>query len=630
MDDEVLVSGFILLFARNGAPPDLPLAKRMLVRLAHRGPEGAALHRVGCVALGFQHFETTPQDRGVRQPYIEEDLAIVLDGRLDARQELIARLGLPVKAEETFPDVRLLALAYRRYGEGVAERLLGDYAFAIFDATRKGVLFGRDPLGNRTLFYTRSPHCFAAASEQQALFPLPFVSQDWNEGTIARFFALDGPRPGETFFSDIAELPAAHVMWVAGGEEVSRRYWHLPPAPTLRLPSDEAYAEAFLERLGESVRDRLRSLGRPAVLMSGGLDSTSVAAVAARMGREVVSISWVFEELTACDERPFIDLVNERTGNRPIQIPGDDAWPLRDADSWPWNPNTPIDGLYRRLRERVYRRLQAEGCRTLLTGEFGDNLFPGGIDWLADLVEEGRLLEALRSLLGEFRTRERKVPLGAALLRLAGALRNRLLRTDRVPGGIPDPPPPWLTPHAAALLAHPEDQGAALRGKRRPVQHESNLGPRATSAAAVETFHSSRFDLELRRPFRDPRLVAFLLDIPAHQLYRRGQTKYILRNAMRGILPEPVRCRRKKTSLFPLFRRGIMEEEIETLRRIVGDRNACWRRFVRSEWIEKDVWDLIRAGHDGPGIVVLWQCVCMERWRKGFSNDHPSCGGASK
>lgn len=583
----------------------------MLVALDHRGRDGRDVLCRPTVVLGHQRFWKVPEEVGERQPLSDSRAGadLVFDGRLDNRAELAAALGLTAAEARERSDAALVLAAYGRWGERCFERLLGPFAVAVWDGRREHVVCARDAMGDRTLFYTLNRRALAIASEEAALLALPWVSDRLDEATLARFLAVEPPEPGATFFADLRELPPASVLVVGRGAERSFLHWQAEPRPALSRSSDAEHAERFREVLAESVRCRLRTLGPPAVMMSGGLDSTSVAALAATelaaAGRPpLVTVSWVFDELAACDERRYMDPLVERYRLRALRVPGDDAWPLSGVATWPHNPSTPLEGPYRRLRERVYAAARREGVTTILTGEYGDELYTGGEHWLADLLRQGRLAtagaELARDLWLHLRGQRQRYSIRNAL--------GRVVRR-RTPG-IGTAPAPWLTPLAAGLAAR-----AATMETVGPRQ--SLLDGTGARAVTVELFHASRAGVELRRPYRDRRLIELALATPAHQLYRPGRTKWILRRALAGVLPEPIRLRRRPTSLLPLAARGLLEREAATLAALLHSPDALWPRYVRPDWLARVPAERLRAGQDGAELVVSWLCLCLELWRSG-------------
>lgn len=591
----------------------------MLAALAHRGPDGERVERLGAWALGHRHFWTTPEEVGERQPLAagrgeDGDLVhLAFDGRLDNRAELLAALDLGPAAPS---DAALALAAYRRWGEACFTRFLGPFAALFVDSGRRRVVCGRDPLGDRSLVYRLTPARFLCASDEGALLAHPAVPAEVDEETVARFFALAPARAGRTFFAGVRELPPGHRLSVPfdGGEARLEAWWSWPVAEPERGVPDAEWAERFASTLRESVRCRLRSVTPPVALMSGGLDSTSVAALAARemaaAGAEVplTTLSWVFDELPESDEREFMEPVVAAIGADPVWIRGDDAWPLRDPGSWPVPLASPYNGLYRRLRERAYGAARSRGARVVLTGECGDQVFFGGADWLRDLLADRRIGAALAGVGRELALRGRtdlpRFGLGSALKRAFG----RPL--------APRPEPEWLTPKARELAG-----GAAwgrwegVRGLPRPEQRAGLTDPRIAASIRVETGLAAAEGIEIRRPYRDRRLVELALALPAHRLYRPGWIKWATREAMRGLLPEPVRRRRRRSSLAPLTRRGLVEREAAAVRSLLDSPGAWWPRYVRAEWLSELFPARLEAGIDGPAALAAWQCICLEMWR---------------
>ena len=203
-------------------------------------------------------------------------------------------------------------------------------------------------LGDRTLFYAFHRSSLLVASEPWAVVGAGKIPGEFNESAIAHFFALRATEDGQTLFKEVYELLPAHVMIVNATGSKTRRYWQPDPNKRFLGKSDGEYAEQFRTLLEDSIRSRLRSVTPVGVLMSGGLDSTSIACLAARIlaPQPVTTISYVFDELSDCDERQYIGAVVKQWGIHSIQIPCDDAWPLKDWKNWPHNSNKPEGNPY--------------------------------------------------------------------------------------------------------------------------------------------------------------------------------------------------------------------------------------------------------------------------------------------
>ena len=609
------MSGLLLIHHRDGRPVERPLALRLLAALDHRGPDGRDVCWASGAALGHQHFWTTPEEIGERQPLGDaaRGVHLALDGRLDNREELLA--ALPGEPGAQLSDAALVLRAYLAWGEELLTRLLGPLAVVVLDLPRRRVVCGRDALGDRTLFYYLDRHLFAVASEAHALLGHPSVSSRLNEATVARFYALRPPAHGASFFADLRELPPAHALSV-GPEDVRQwRHWSPRAETPPRRRSDADYVAEFRSVLRESVRCRLRAPGPPAVLMSGGLDSTSVAALAAREmsaggpRRRLLAVSWVFDELKSADERPYMDAVVEAAGLATLRFAGDDAWPLSDPDTWPHRPDAPLEGLYRRLHERAYAAAAGAGRRVLLTGEYGDNLYSGAADWLSDLLREGRWLTAGRGLVAAAARENRGAPgvsLGTAVLRALGGRRQGPQAVD------------WLTPEAVAHLTDDAEAEAAPAGLRSGLRARwrSLLDGRSAQAVSLETAVAARAGVEVRRPYRDRRLVELCLGLPAHLVFRPGWLKWVLRQAMAGILPEAVLRRRHGSSLYPLCRRGLVEREAATANALLASPDAVWPRYVRADWLATTFPRAVAEQREGAAAVIAWRCICLELWSR--------------
>jgi asparagine synthase (glutamine-hydrolysing) len=616
------MSGVGALWRRDGSPLAPGELDALALSLRRRGPSGHDRAISDGVGILHMHCWTTPEEIGERQPLATADglVSLAFDGRLDNRGELTRELA---SGEPNISDATLLLRAYEAWGERCFARLLGPFAVCLFDRRTRHLLLARDPLGDRTLYYHLTDRLVVIASEVAGVLAHGGVPRRLDETTLALFLAVEAPARGATFFSDVHEVPPGHILAVTPGTTELRAFWTPSSDPPPRLRSDREYAEAFRELLREAVRCRMRSSTPIGVLMSGGLDSTSAACLAAeelaRGGRRTGSLpvfSWVFDELP-CDERCFMDAVVSRYGLDAHRIPGDQLWPLRDAAEWEHDAGRPAQSIYRLLHESAWKQARILGVNVLLTGNFGDPLWCGAERSLIELVNERRVTPALGSLIACLARR------GPSGLRRDPGLRGlvaqigHLSPTDRR-RRAPRAGKPWLTAEAVEMLAVNEPGGPtpASEAGRRFSQLAT---PLAAAAAPFTVSQPNRFGLEARNPFRDRRLVEFMAGIPCHLVYRGGLYKHLLREAMKGILPDRVRLRVRPTSYLPLYNRGFFERERATVRSLLDDPGAWWPRLVRRDWLAAATRTPLRPNDDGATAVVPWFCVVIELWRRGFS-----------
>jgi asparagine synthase (glutamine-hydrolysing) len=544
-------------------------------------------------------------------------LHLVFDGRLDNRPELLHALGHDHPRGRVLSDAHLVLLAYQHWAEDCFARFLGPFALALYDAGRHRVVCARDPLGDRTLFYHLNTQCLLVASEEQAILTHPTLSATLHPPRLAAYFACQVPADGSTFFTAVHELLPAHAMMIEVDASRTWRYWHIDPGVTIRYRTEAEYADHFRSLLDHSVACRLRSVSTPAVMMSGGLDSTAIAAVAARQLRHLSpaqslpTLSFVFDTFKSCDERWFMEAILAHYPLQGTQILGDDAWPLNHIDTWPLIPNSPENDVYRHLQTRLYQRAHETSHRVVLSGEGGDQLYMGAESWLLDLLSERQFGRAVRDSFLHIR-HEGLLPFirRTGLSRWLGGRWLRRLWTKA--------PLPWLTPWARSILSATgidDTWPPSSHMASRPKQLRTLLGLPDAHGICVESCYASRAGVEIRYPYRDRRLIEFMLAVPTHQLYDRGVYKPILRQAMHGLLPERIRKREQPTLLYPLFVHGMTRAEAKTVDQLLNNPDGIWSQYVRADWLKQLVPDPQQPNLEA---FILWLCVCCELWRLRF------------
>jgi asparagine synthase (glutamine-hydrolysing) len=622
------MSAFVLIYQRDGSPADPALLGNMMVALRHRGLDGQDVVHDQAVALGHQHFWTTPEEVGERQPLQSENphLVVLFDGRLDNRDELRQALRLDDPASRSLSDAALILRAYAKWAEQTFPRLLGSFALVIYDGERRRVVCARDHLGDRSLFYYLDHRLLLIASEEQALLAHSAVSDELDETMLAYYFAVRVPSDGRTFFTGIRELLPAHAMTVTAEDVQIWRYWDAEPERRIVYRSDAEYGGHFRDLLDKSIQRCLRTVGRPGIMMSGGLDSTSVAALAARQlaagdnPQRLYALSWIFDKFPTCDERSYMDPVVEQCSLDAIRVNGDTDWPLSEPFTLEtYNPGRPDNDLYYSLKRRLCQTARDHGIRVLLTGAYGDELYEGAGDWLLDLLLERRFLEAGGELIRMTRKFGGRQMLASRTLRQVGGWLY-----DHIPGihhlfgrrggASLINQAAWLTPYASGLLPETDSWPSSAGRARRPDQHCLVLGLYGASGASFDVSMTNRLGVERRNPYRDRQLVEFMLAVPAHQLYRRQRYKHILRNSMAGLLPPSVLDRESITPLRPLYEYGLRQAEWSFVQKTLDDTGALWRRFVHSEWMETIVWEQLNKGISGREPLVPWYAVSLEIW----------------
>ena len=533
------------MFRTDGASADPVLLQSMTEFLSVRGPDAQAAWFDGPAGMGHALFRTTREAAGEHQPLsLDGRTRIVADARLDAREELCAaisaRLGLQPALPTNRPDAELLLRAFEAWGESCVEYLLGDFSFVIWDAAARRVFCARDQLGNRPLFYARTPGALLIGNTLEALRLDPQVSDRLDDSAIADFLVTGNILgPATTAFQDIARVPAGHVLAGTPERFDVRRYWSLPIEAPLRRREAEV-AEEFRALLHQAARDRLRT-DRATFSMSGGLDSTSVAAACCEVvGKQAardsfLGITYVFERAMPDREGHYAKIAADHFGF-PITLLAldrEDFWESLMAKRVPTAEpvNSSGDAVDRKWQEAAgpYGRVQ-------LTGHGGDILLKPSLDGY-----RGERLPLLFWDVGRYMMRHGRLPKAGFHMtwrRWRGRKRSH-----------PEFPT-WLNPDLVARF----DLRARWRDwySERPRVHPFRPDAYASLTSPFLARDLASYDtgarakpVETRHPLFDLRLVRFCLRLPAVPWCA---DKYLLRAAMRGALPREI-LHRPKTPL---------------------------------------------------------------------------------
>lgn len=548
----------------NTAPTPSELAA-MTTLLERRGPEGTRHFCKGPAALGHTLLATTPEALTEHLPLTdpESGCTITADLRLDNRDALISTLGLQGE-NRVIGDGELALRAYLHWGEDCPLHLLGDFAFTIWDPRHQHLFCARDHLGMKQLIYSLQPgKVFAFASEARAVLATPGIPRHLNEGRIADYLEnyLEGIDHTATFFSDVFRLPPAHCLRVDADGLILRRYWTLQAGPELRLDSDEAYAQGLLDVLTQAVASRLRVVGPVGSMLSGGMDSGSVSAIAAHLlAQQGHGPLHTF----SCAGPDPITCVETRAIHAALAIPGIQPHVANHADLASFNnelirlmreSDEPFDG-HMTLVRTAYLMARNAGVKVVLDGVAGDSALPS-VSRTARLVRQGRLLRAWREAEGMARFWEtprlhcflgglREALTPNAVRRLRNHWRNRNAHIPQA--GLMHPDFAAKVDLASRVKAFERHAVPGLKPKA--IQHVTAL-LHPYLAVGRERYDrvSAALAIEPRDPFMDLRVIEYCLRLPAEQIDDHGWIKVVLRRAMAGYLPDEVRWRPGKQHL---------------------------------------------------------------------------------
>jgi asparagine synthase (glutamine-hydrolysing) len=597
--------GIAGIFLPGGGTVDPALLARMSERLRHRGPDGEGTFIDGPVGLAHRRLAIIDLSDAAAQPMANEDgtLRLVYNGEIYNYPELMEELVAKGHRFHSRCDAEVILHAYEEWGRDCLARFAGMWAFALWDS-RKGELFcARDRFGIKPFYYARAGDMVLFASEIKALLAHPEVGRRPDDPLLLTFLAwgvLD--HTGGTMFEGIRQLQPCHRITFSrdGGEGTPERYWDLAMNPLPGRPSpeeDERAAGALREILTDAVRIHLRSDVPVGTCLSGGIDSSTLAMIInglvraehpRSIGDRQKTFSIVFPDPRFNEER-FIDELVAAAGVEAGKASFGPEDVLRDLPRLLAMQDEPFGSLSIAAQYRVME-LASRSVKVVLDGQGADEELGGYLayqaSYLRGLLRGLHLTTALGEMAGSSRHH------GGFF---SSALRQLLVRKERrtlLRGEVP-----VVDRYAGSL-------DAALKREL----FRTNL----PALLHWEDRNSMAFSIESRVPFLDHRVAVFLGSIPLGQKIRGGVTKHILRKAVKGLIPESIRCRMDKM--------GFVTPEEAWMRE--GLRPFVTEVITSPSFRTRKYWDADRVLENYEGYAggrsayspELFRIVCTELW----------------
>jgi len=512
------MSGFCGVVSFDGQPVDRDIFARMVAFFAVSAPDGSASLLERDYALGYSHLSTGRPVEAMLPATLDGRTFITGDFRLDDRDALAALLGAP----RDRADHELVLLAFARWGEQCPQHLLGDFAFAIWDNDARELFCARDPFGVKPFYFARRDSTFVFASAVAPLRMHPIVSGELDRHAIEDFLMFGWLDDRErTTFRDIRCLPGGSAMRVDARGVKTSVYWTLPIEAPMRGGD---VVEGFRDVLSRAVHERTPS--RVTVSLSGGLDSSAVTSIAREQAASIDAFTIVYDSLVHDEERRFATAAAEGL-QVPLHLIDGGAYRLFEKRRERAEPaNDPLGAVAFDMHSAAASR-----ARVMLAGQGGDAALYASHSYFFNLLRRGRLLRFMRDAGGYAITRRRRPPL---------VLRSSLRRALKIRPLI-EPLPPWLDPRLEERWRRHFDDEPEVH-PTRPQAYNLLRGAGWQRLAEYLDPAAIGVPLDYRNPYLDVRVLRFLLRVPPMPWFAE---KEILRETMRGRLPEEVRTRRK-------------------------------------------------------------------------------------
>jgi asparagine synthase (glutamine-hydrolysing) len=560
------IAGIVRLDGRGVTRREL---ERVANALRQYGPDKYGVIAQDNVGLVHALMRMTPEDRYDHQPSRGAGgTMITADLRIDNRDELLGHLSLKPQLVAEWSDARLLLFAWEKVGDRIFSMLRGPFAVAIWDSSKRSLTLARDHLGLNVLMWHRDKRSFAFATMPNGLFAFENVQRELREEKIADFLVLNHADHAGTIYRNIFRIPPAHLMRVGSdGSLVLQRYWSLREITQVRLKSDAAYADGLREQLDRAVRRQMRSLHPVGALMSGGLDSSSVVALAARAFAEKKQRLPAFTGVprrgfdgpvpngSYADETPFVEAVKNKLGNVDVHYVRNDECddfvglerffvalngPVRNPSNFGWTLG-------------VLEEADRQNCRVLLGGLHGNYTisWDGWSQTVSHLLR-GRFLLAHR----QWQLYYRSTPFSrsAAFKKLfidplvplpVGSWFDRRRRLNRTAAWQDHSPIRTDFAEAVAVDRRARKMGHDFLYRVRRNERARGLG----QVDYLGDWHAAEkavTGVEVRDPTADIDVVSYCFGIPSEQFLAEGIDRSLVRRAMWGLLPEAVLTNRSR------------------------------------------------------------------------------------
>lgn len=524
---------------------------------------------LGC---GLQYI--TPESLHEELPYYDEDkgLAITADAIIDNREELFNSLNISTEIRKKITDSELILKSFEKWGKDCPKYLVGDFAFAVWDERNNEIFCARDHVGARTFYYYYTNNMFAFCTVVKPLIAACDKNMELNERWIADFLALPGvvnqSECEETIYKHIHQLAPAHTM-IVSNEGVSKdKYWNpLKNVKPLKLKSDSEYYDAFKEVFTEAVNCRLRSNGDVGISLSGGLDSASVACIAAntleKEDKRLKAFSFIpmkgfkYKANTnrVADESEYIESVNNYSKNIDVtycRCEGKDSFSkINQFMNILEQPSKNIENSF--WSDEIIERVSKSGCKVMLNGQYGNATISYGEFYthIATLFKKGNLIGILKEINGCSKLyNTSSLYVGKAVCRTLLPYGLRKFVSKRINKNVKEDKYNWSPINKELLKKWNIEQRFEKDGyTTKPARYlaikkarEFVVNPIAfTQIGIISTKTSLAYGIIIRDPTKDKRVIEFCLSLPSDQFVRNGEERRLIRRSMEGILPDKIR-----------------------------------------------------------------------------------------
>jgi asparagine synthase (glutamine-hydrolysing) len=562
------IAGWINLEKKSSQNGDKAVLHAMCERMKHRGPDSEGLWLENQAALGMRRLSIIDLHTG-EQPVYSEDkqIVVVMNGELYNFREVRADLEKRGHKFETQTDTEILPHLYEEYGEAMLEHINGMFAFALWDKRREKLLIARDRFGEKPLYYSTFDGKLIFASEPKVLLANPSVKAEINPDALRQYLSFDYVPAPASIYKGISKLPAAHFLTVEKGEVKTRRYWNLTWHKNGNVPTIEKAASDLRDLLADAVRMRLVSDVPLGILLSGGVDSSTVAAFATQFSTEKVKTFSIGFEEDSFDESKFARQVATHLGTEHYEdrlSVEKAAGLISEIGTWLDEPLSDGSLIPTFLLSRFVRK----HVTVALGGDGGDEIFAGYPMYFGHKAANlyGKIPRVLRAgliepIVNNLPVSTKNLSFDYKAKRFVAASKYDLVARHHSWFGSfsIDQQRNLLSKDVLAKTSSDIYRGAKdlleICDAKNEIEQMQFLDINFYMAEDILTKvdrASMAVSLEVRAPFLDPRVAEFAAGIPLEYKLKGSKGKYILKKAVEPLLPKEILQRPKKGFGIPI------------------------------------------------------------------------------
>lgn len=610
------------------------IVERMLETITHRGPDGKGIWSCQAseayqLTFGHRRLSILDLSDNASQPMVDStgQFALTYNGEIYNYLEIQAELAREGVIFRSQSDTEVLLEAYKRWGTSCLSKFNGMFAFALYDKPRGRIFCARDRYGEKPFLYSFQNDLFVFASEYKSLLQhseIPIDIDEWRlmQGAVRLSSGLDSDR--QTVFTAIHQLLPSESMVVNVNtlEHSVSRYWKIEPGVARKIVNERDVFVEFRELLTDAIRLRLRSDVPVGSCLSGGLDSSAITCIA----KQLLGANDEYNTFTgrfpgsAVDEWHYAEQVVDATGVRSHIVEPTVEGFMADLPKFIWHNELPVGSSSQFAQWSVFKLARKYGVTVLLDGQGADEGLGGYEGYFQDY------LKALHEC-GDIDRYDSELPLIQKRYPLVFSKPFRAWR-DQIPFPFRHRLYGWLNQGTGLIygLDHSiidklqEDTAQPVTLGFNSLSNtllQNSFGRFLTTLLRYGDRNSMAHSLEVRLPFCDYRIAEFVHRLPPHLLMGEVQNKRLLRESMRGIIPEGVRTRWNKQGFVPPQADWFRSKDFMVLvRDIIGSDNFRQNPFWRHSWWDKAL-DRLEKGERGLSNAV-WRVFIQECWKKMF------------